>query len=157
VGTARVAAGKLRLVNKRPARPPAEMNALAAPFVPGRLAPPAVPKPAAPLLLQLPEDVLANQVALVSQPGGLTLAAPRKYHDEMIPLAFIHTKYGEPIVIMVFRRAMQQVFCLTPPPLAWNPPRSLAHRHSHQPAPCYRTHCEGSTVKSQFGCLIRSI
>jgi hypothetical protein len=30
-------------------------------------------------------------------------------------LAIIHTKSGEPIVIMVFRRAMQKVLCLTPP------------------------------------------
>jgi hypothetical protein len=29
---------------------------------------------------------------------------------------FIHTKYEEPIVIMVFRCAMQKVLCVTPPP-----------------------------------------
>ena len=46
--------------------------------------------------------------------GGVTHTAPSKYHDGIIPLAFIHTKYGEPIVIMVFRRAMQKALCLTP-------------------------------------------
>jgi hypothetical protein len=46
--------------------------------------------------------------------GGVTHTAPRKYHNEIIPLAFIHTKYGEPIVVMVFRRAIQKVLCLTP-------------------------------------------
>jgi hypothetical protein len=38
-----------------------------------------------------------------------------KYHDEIISLAFIHTKYGEPIVIMVFRCTIQKVLCLSPP------------------------------------------
>jgi hypothetical protein len=38
--------------------------------------------------------------------GGATHTAPSKYHDEIISLVFIHTKYGEPIVIMVFRRAI---------------------------------------------------
>jgi hypothetical protein len=46
---------------------------------------------------------------------GGTHTAPRKYHDEIISLVFIHTKYGEPIVIMVFRRAIQTVLCLSPP------------------------------------------
>ena len=49
------------------------------------------------------------------QAGGVTHAAPRKYHDEIISLAFIHTKYGEPIAIMVFRRAILKVLCLTHP------------------------------------------
>jgi hypothetical protein len=44
-----------------------------------------------------------------------THTAPSKYHDEIIPLAFIYTKYGEPIVIMGFRRAIQKVLCLIPP------------------------------------------
>jgi hypothetical protein len=48
-------------------------------------------------------------------PGGAKHTAPRKYHDEIISLAFIHTKSGEPIVIMVFRRAVQKVLCSTPP------------------------------------------
>jgi hypothetical protein len=34
---------------------------------------------------------------------------------EIISLVFIHTKYGEPIVIMDFRRTMQNVLCLSPP------------------------------------------
>jgi hypothetical protein len=38
-----------------------------------------------------------------------------KYHDEIISLAFIRTKYGAPIVIMVFRRAMQKVTVFDPP------------------------------------------
>jgi hypothetical protein len=49
--------------------------------------------------------------------GGLTHTAPSKYHDEIISLAFIRTKYGEPIAIMVFRRAMQKARCLSPPDL----------------------------------------
>jgi hypothetical protein len=32
----------------------------------------------------------------------------------LFSIVFIHTKYGEPIVIMVFRRAIQKVLCLTP-------------------------------------------
>jgi hypothetical protein len=47
--------------------------------------------------------------------GGVTHTAPSKYHDEIISLAFIHTKSGEPIVIMVFRRTIQKVLCLSPP------------------------------------------
>jgi hypothetical protein len=47
--------------------------------------------------------------------GPHTHTASSKYHDEIISLAFIHTKYGEPIVIMVFRCAIQKVLCLTPP------------------------------------------
>jgi hypothetical protein len=47
--------------------------------------------------------------------GGVTHPASSKYHDEIISLVFIHTKYGEPIVIMVFRRTIQKVLCLTPP------------------------------------------
>jgi hypothetical protein len=46
--------------------------------------------------------------------GGVTHPAPSKYHDEIISLVFIHTKYGEPIVIMVFRRAIQKVLCWSP-------------------------------------------
>ena len=46
---------------------------------------------------------------------GVTHTASSKYHDEIISLVFIHTKYGEPIVIMVFRRAIQKVLCLSPP------------------------------------------
>ena len=46
---------------------------------------------------------------------GATHTAPSKYHDEIISLVFIHTKYGEPIVIMDFRRAIQKVLCLSPP------------------------------------------
>ena len=49
--------------------------------------------------------------------GGDTHAAPSKYHDEIISLVFFHAKYGEPIVIMDFRCAIQKVLCLTPPPL----------------------------------------
>jgi hypothetical protein len=49
---------------------------------------------------------------------GVTHTAPSKYHDEIISLVFIHTKYGESYVIMVFRCAIQKVLCLTPPPLA---------------------------------------
>jgi hypothetical protein len=37
----------------------------------------------------------------VSASRGVTHTAPSKYHDEIISLVFIHTKYGEPIVIMV--------------------------------------------------------
>jgi hypothetical protein len=55
------------------------------------------------------------QRAQVGCGGGATQTAPSKYHDEIISLVFIHTKYGEPIVIMVFRRAMQKARCLTPP------------------------------------------
>jgi hypothetical protein len=49
----------------------------------------------------------------------ITHPAPREYHDEIISLVCIqtiHTKYGEPRVIMVFRRAMQKALCLTPLP-----------------------------------------
>jgi hypothetical protein len=42
------------------------------------------------------------------QEGGVTHTAPSKYHDGIISLAFIHTKSGEPTVIMVFRRAIQK-------------------------------------------------
>ena len=56
--------------------------------------------------------------------GGVTHAAPSKYHDENVSLAFIYTKYGEPIVIMAFRRAMQKALCLTPPGMGW--PQSWA-------------------------------
>jgi hypothetical protein len=52
--------------------------------------------------------------------GGVTHPAPSKYHDENFLLAFIHTKSGEPIVIMVFRCAIQKVLCLTPPVLVFN-------------------------------------
>jgi hypothetical protein len=47
--------------------------------------------------------------------GGVTVTAPSKYHDEIIPLVFIRTKYGEPIVIMDFRRTIQKALCLSPP------------------------------------------
>ena len=52
-----------------------------------------------------------------ASPGGVTHTAPSKYHDKIISLAFIHTKSGEPIhvVIMVFRRTIQKVRCLSPP------------------------------------------
>jgi hypothetical protein len=50
--------------------------------------------------------------------GGATHAAPSKHHDENISFAFFHTKYGERIVIMVFRRAILKVLCLSPPGLA---------------------------------------
>jgi hypothetical protein len=60
--------------------------------------------------------------------GGVTHTAPSKYHGEIISLAFIHTKYGEPIVIMVFRRTIQKVLCLSPPPAA----------AAHLPAPDLR-------------------
>jgi hypothetical protein len=55
----------------------------------------------------------SNRVAAAV--GGVTRTAPSKYHDEIISLVFIHTKYGEPIVIMVFRCTMQKVLCLSPP------------------------------------------
>jgi hypothetical protein len=61
------------------------------------------------------------RASFVAQVGGVTHTAPSKYHDEIISLVFIHTKYGEPIVIMVFRRAIKKVLCLTPPP----PPGAL--------------------------------
>jgi hypothetical protein len=51
----------------------------------------------------------------LDEQGGVTHTAPSKHHDEIISLVFIHTKYGEPIVIMVFRRAIQVVLCLSPP------------------------------------------
>jgi hypothetical protein len=47
------------------------------------------------------------------QVGGVTHTASSKYHDEIIILVFIHTKYGEPIVIMVFRCTIQKVLFLT--------------------------------------------
>jgi hypothetical protein len=47
--------------------------------------------------------------------GGVTHTAPSKYHDEIISLVFIHTKYGEPIAIMVFRCTIQKVLCLSHP------------------------------------------
>ena len=47
--------------------------------------------------------------------GGVTHPASSKYQDEIISFAFIHTKSGEPIVIMVFRRAIQKALCLSPP------------------------------------------
>jgi hypothetical protein len=70
--------------------------------------------------------------------GGVTHTAPSKYRDEIISLVFFHTKYGEPIVIMVFRRAIQKVHCLSPPAPAARleradlPDRSaLGHQHRH--------------------------
>jgi hypothetical protein len=66
--------------------------------------------PAAAVLVVELHDVL------VPGGGGVTHTAPSKYHDEIISLVFIHTKYGEPIVIMDFRRAIQKALCLTPPP-----------------------------------------
>ena len=74
-------------------------------------------------LLHQPEQLgirRAAGVPLVRRPApelgdlGATHTAPSKYHDEIISFVFIHTKYGEPIVIMVFRRAIQKVLCLTP-------------------------------------------
>jgi hypothetical protein len=60
--------------------------------------------------------VLVNGLIEAIRRGGeVTHTAPSKYHDEIISLAFIHTNYGEPIAIMVFRRAMQKVLCLSPP------------------------------------------
>ena len=50
---------------------------------------------------------------------GVTHTASSKYHDEIISFVFIHTEYGEPIVIMVFRCAILKVLCLTPPCTAW--------------------------------------
>jgi hypothetical protein len=47
--------------------------------------------------------------------GGATHTAPSKYHDEIISLECIHTKYGKPIVIMVFRCTIQKVLGLSPP------------------------------------------
>jgi hypothetical protein len=41
--------------------------------------------------------------------GGVTHTTPSKYHAEIISLVFIHTKYGEPIVIMVFRCTIQKI------------------------------------------------
>jgi hypothetical protein len=41
---------------------------------------------------------------------------------------FIHTKYGEPIVIMVFRCTIQKLLCLSPPFLRF---QSAAVRHKH--------------------------
>jgi hypothetical protein len=71
--------------------------------------------------LSCPPCSLTNTMGLtlVTQAckGGVTHIMPSKYHDEMISLVFIHTKYREPIVIMVFRRAIQKALCLTPPGL----------------------------------------
>jgi hypothetical protein len=47
--------------------------------------------------------------------GGVTHTASSKYHDGNISLGFIHTKHGEPLVIMDFRLAIQKVLCLSPP------------------------------------------
>jgi hypothetical protein len=63
--------------------------------------------------------------------GGGTHTAPSKYHDEIVSLAFIHTKYGEPIVIMGFRCTIQKVLCLTPPELVSRRPPRAAPPRSH--------------------------
>jgi hypothetical protein len=68
-----------------------------------------------PLLDERIVDPPAQQADLRAPEGGVTHTAPSKYHDEIIPLVFIHTKYGEPIVIIVFRCTIQKVLCLTPP------------------------------------------
>jgi hypothetical protein len=54
-------------------------------------------------------------VITTAREGGATHTAPSKYHDKIISLVFFHTKYGEPIVIMDFRRTIQKVLCLSPP------------------------------------------
>jgi hypothetical protein len=51
-------------------------------------------------------ETLGLWVAGDGQVRGVTQTAPGKYHDEIILLVFIHTKYGEPIVIMDFRRTI---------------------------------------------------
>jgi hypothetical protein len=52
--------------------------------------------------------------------GGDTHTAPSKYHDEFISLVFIHTKYGEPIVIMVFSARHTKSALFEPPlPVPW--------------------------------------
>jgi ankyrin repeat protein len=72
---------------------------------------------ALPALVSAPvQSAAARILDGMPRSGGVTHPAPSKYHDEIIPLAFIHTKFGEPIVIMVFRRAIQKVLCLSPPP-----------------------------------------
>jgi hypothetical protein len=96
--------------------------------------------------------------------GGVTHPTPSKYHDEIILLAFIHTKYGEPIVIMVFRRAILKVLCLTPPPLygTRRPNRgpdsgrqcSNVARVSigmHRNAPLSPTKSEGARIHHSYG------
>jgi hypothetical protein len=75
--------------------------------------------------------------------GGVTHPAPSKYHDEIIAFVFIHTKYGEPIVIMVFRRAIQKGLCLTPPPCP-GPEAAVSGRQ----APCPPT----ETRRAEPGC-----
>jgi serine/threonine protein kinase len=61
-----------------------------------------------------------SPACLAPEVGGATHTAPSKYHDEIISLAFIHTKYGEPMVTMVVRRAIQKARCLRPPSETWN-------------------------------------
>jgi hypothetical protein len=61
------------------------------------------------------QSALSGRAQYSALRAGATHTAPSKYHDEIISLVFVHKKYGEPIVIMVFRRAMQKVRCLTPP------------------------------------------
>jgi hypothetical protein len=55
------------------------------------------------------------QTARLVQQGGAGHTAPSKYRDGIVSLVFVHTKYGEPIVVMVFRRAVQTVRCVSPP------------------------------------------
>jgi hypothetical protein len=70
--------------------------------------------------------------------GGATHTAPSKYHDEIISLVFIHTKDGVPIVIMVFRCAIQKALCLAPPdPLTYPVP------------PCLTRRCDGTRPRTQ--------
>jgi hypothetical protein len=64
--------------------------------------------------LQAAQHAQHAQLAQVRR-GGVTHTAPSKYHDEISWLVFIHTTYGEPIVIMVFRCTIQKVLCLSPP------------------------------------------
>jgi hypothetical protein len=76
---------------------------------------PAAGEEAAPLVPTLLRLMRCKKAFGNAVPGGVAHTAPSKYHDEIISLVFIHTKYGGPIVIMVFRCAMQKVLCLTPP------------------------------------------
>jgi hypothetical protein len=73
--------------------------------------------------------------------GGATHTASSKYHDEIIAFVFMHTKYGEPIVIMVFRCTIQTVLCLSPPSEVglWHGAGGLSFKIpiEEPPAPCH--------------------
>ena len=49
---------------------------------------------------------------------GVTHTVTSKFHDEINSFVFVYTKYGDPIVIMDFRRAIKKALCgpPTPPP-----------------------------------------